>query len=80
MKMSTLSLRLPDSLHRKIKEFAKSEGISINQFITSAISEKISAFATKEYLEQRVTRADRKKFKEAISNIPDVEPEEYDKL
>ena len=42
--MSTLSLRLPDSLHKKIKEFSKQEGISINQFITIAVSEKISAF------------------------------------
>ena len=78
--MSTLSLRLPDSLHGKIREFAKEEGISINQFITSAVSEKMSAFATIEYLEMRAKRAGKKKFESAISHIPDVEPEDYDKL
>ena len=78
--MSTLSLRLPDSLHGKIREFAKEEGISINQFITSAVSEKMSAFATIEYLEMRAKRAGKKKFENAISHIPDVEPEDYDKL
>ena len=41
--MSSLSLRLPDSLHRKIRELAKEEGISINQFITTALAEKLSA-------------------------------------
>lgn len=78
--MSTISLRLPESLHRKVKEIAKKEGISINQFITSAVSEKMSAFATIDYLEERVKRADSKKFQEALSHIPDVEPEEYDRL
>lgn len=78
--MSTISLRLPDSLHRKVKELAKEEGISINQFITSAVSEKMSAFATIDYLEKRAKRADKKKFEKALSHIPDVEPEEYDRL
>jgi predicted transcriptional regulator len=38
--MSALSLRLPDSIHRHIKEFAQKEGISINQFIVTALAEK----------------------------------------
>lgn len=78
--MSTLSLRLPDSLHNKIREFSKEEGISINQFIASAASEKISAFATLDYLEVRAKRANKKKFDEALSRIPNTEPEEYDRL
>ena len=78
--MSTLSLRLPDSIHERVKEYAPKEGISINQFIASAVTEKISAFATKDYLELRAKRADIAKFEKAVSKIPDVEPEEYDKL
>ena len=78
--MSILSLRLPDSLHNKIREFSKEEGISINQFITSAAFEKMSAFATLDYLEMRANRADKRKFKKALSKVPSVEPEEYDRL
>jgi hypothetical protein len=78
--MSTLSLRLPDSVHKKIREFAKREGISINQFIASAVTEKISAFATIEYLKQRANHADAQKFRSALSNIPDVKPEDFDRL
>lgn len=63
-----------------MKEIAKKEGISINQFIASAVSEKMSAFATEDYLERWAERANREKFEEALSQIPDVEPEEYDKL
>ncbi|MFQ5674446.1 MAG: toxin-antitoxin system HicB family antitoxin [bacterium] len=78
--MSTISLRLPNSLHQKVKELAEKEGISINQFITSAVSEKMSAFATVDYLEQRANRADQKKFKKTLSLIPDIEPEKHDQL
>ncbi len=75
--MSTLSLRLPDSVHEKIKEFAKAEGISINQFIASAALEKLGAFATVDYLEKRAKRANDLKFREALLAIPDVEAEEH---
>ena len=78
--MSTLSLRLPESLHRKIKELSKAENISINQFITSALAEKLSALLTEEYLEKRAQRASKAKFEDALSKVPDVEPEEGDKL
>jgi hypothetical protein len=78
--MSTLSLRLPESIYKRVKEFAKKDGISINQFISSAVSEKISAFATKDYLELRAKRANPKKYKEALSMISDVEPEGFDLL
>ena len=46
--MSALSLRLPDSIHRHIKEIARKEGVSINQFIATAVTEKVSALMTEE--------------------------------
>ncbi len=78
--MSTLSLRIPESIYERVKEFAKKDGISINQFIASAVSEKVSAFATKDYLEMRASRADHKKYTDALAVIPDVEPEKFDRL
>jgi len=46
--MSTVSLRLPNFLHKEVKGIAKEEGISINQFITTALAEKMSALRTQE--------------------------------
>ena len=51
--MSTLSLRLPNSLHEQIRQLAKREGISINQFIASATAEKMTALLTEEYLKKK---------------------------
>lgn len=78
--MSTLSLRLPDSLHRQVKELASEEGISINQFVATAVAEKMSALLTEAYLQQRAARGDRGRYEDALSRVPDVEPEQDDRL
>ena len=69
--MSALSLRLPDSIHRHIREIAKREGVSINQFISSAVSEKISAIMTEEYLSERAKRARKGDLKKILDRVPD---------
>jgi len=70
--MSALSLRLPDSIHRHIREIAKREGVSINQFISSAVSEKISAILTEEYLAERAKRAKKGDLKGRLVKRPAV--------
>ena len=78
--MSNLSLRLPESLHKQVKELAKKEGVSINQFVTTALAEKLSALMTQDYLEARAQRGDREAFERALAKVPDAEPEERDCL
>lgn len=78
--MSTLSVRLPDSLHRQIRRLAQQEGISINQFISTAAAEKMAALMTLDYLEERAKRGSGKKFEAALAKLPDVEPESHDRL
>lgn len=78
--MSVLSLRLPDSLHKQVKELAAREGISINQFVATAVAEKMSALMTEEYLEERAARGTRAKYEAALAQVPDVEPDENDRL
>ena len=78
--MGALSLRLPESLHRKLGEVAQREGISINQLISSAVAEKMSALMTEEYLEARAKRASRRRFETVLAKVPDVEPQENDRI
>jgi len=78
--MSTISLRLPESLHKRIRELASEDGISINQFISTAAAEKLAALMTVEYLEKRAKRGSREKFEAALARLPDAEPDEQDKL
>jgi hypothetical protein len=78
--MSTMSVRLPDSLHKRVRDLAKREGISINQFIATALAEKLSALLTSEYLEERARRGNRKRFERALGKVRDGEPAPGDRL
>lgn len=78
--MSALSVRLPDSLHRRLAEVAEREGVSINQLINSAVAEKMSALMTEEYLAERAKRGTRRKFAAVLAKVPDVEPEASDRI
>ena len=72
--MSTLSLRLPDSLHNQIRALAKKEGVSINQLLASAAAEKVAALLTEEYLEERAKRASGERFRAVLAKVPRVSP------
>lgn len=78
--MSTMSLRLPESLHERAREIAKREGVSINQLVATALAEKLSALDTVDYLEARAARGSRRAFLGALSRVPDAPPIEGDEL
>jgi hypothetical protein len=78
--MGALSLRLPESIHRHIREIAKAEGVSINQLISSAITEKISAIMTEEYLQKRADRANIKDMEAVLNKVADRKPLKGDEL
>lgn len=78
--MSALSIRLPNSLHERVRELAGREGISINQLVATALAEKLSALMTADYLEARARRGSRTKFLAALARVPDVEPDPWDRL
>jgi len=78
--VSTLSLRLPESLHKQVRELADREGISINQFVVMAVAEKMSALLTEEYLEERARRGNRSRFERAMAKVKNRSPEPKDRL
>lgn len=72
--MSTLSLRLPDSLHERARQVAKREGTSMNQLIATALAEKLSALDTVAYLEERGTSGSRNEYLRALGRVPSRSP------
>jgi hypothetical protein len=78
--MGRMSIRLPNSLHEQVRQLAEREDISINQFITMALAEKLSALMTEDYLRQRAARGSRATFEAAMGKAPDTDPAEHDQL
>lgn len=77
--MSTISVRLPDSLHRMAKSIAAEDRVSMNQFIASAVAEKVAALTTESYLKERAERASAEKFRAAMAAVPASPPKEFDR-
>ena len=78
--MSIVRVEIPDSLHQSLSDLASRDGISIDQFISTAIAEKLSALMTENYLKDRARRGNRTKYEAILAKVPDVEPEEYDRI
>lgn len=76
--MSTISLRLPNSIHNRVKELAKMDGVSINQFISIALTEKLSVMNAADYLEKRAKRGSREKFESVLNQVSNRSPEPFD--
>ena len=70
--MTALTIRLPNSVHESIKELAKRDGISVNQFIASAAAEKMASFLTVEHLKREAAKGKRKDFEKFLRLIPDT--------
>ena len=72
--MTALTIRIPESLHKNIKDLARKEGISVNQFIASAAGEKMASLLTLDYLRREAATGRREEFERFLAAVPDREP------
>ena len=72
--MSTLTIQMPESLARQLRECAAKEGVTLDQLLSSAAAEKLSALLTVDPLRQRALRAKREDFLAFLAASPDVPP------
>jgi hypothetical protein len=78
--MSALNLRLPDSIHRHVRQIAKQDGVSINLFIASAVAEKISALETADSITTRAQNSRKGALKAVLDRVPKRQPLSRDEL
>lgn len=78
--MSTLNVNIPESLRRRALSLAQDDGVPLEQFIATALAEKVAVLDADSYIRERAARGSREKFDRVLSKVPDVEPEEHDRL
>ena len=83
---SNYALRLPASLKKEVEKVVADDGTTLNQFIVSAVAEKLSVLKTAEYFATRASRADLAKFDKLMARgggqpprAGDEIPKEYKK-
>ncbi|HEY6465751.1 MAG TPA: toxin-antitoxin system HicB family antitoxin [Candidatus Acidoferrales bacterium] len=81
MRRSNFALRVPPTLLKEARKAAESEGVALNQLITLALAEKVSAMRTEEYFAQRARRADPVRVTRILDRVgSDNPPAEDDEL
>jgi hypothetical protein len=73
----TVSVNIPDDLYRQAREIADSQHLSVDDVISSAFAEQLAAL---ERLRQRAARGNRETFVQVLKKVPDVEPDDCDRL
>ena len=63
---STYPLRLPRSVKAAVKRIARKEGISVNQFVATAVAEKLAVLSTATFFAERKARADLPRFRRLL--------------
>jgi len=79
-KTSTYPLRLPVSLKVALEKLSKQDGTSMNQFVVTAVAEKISALSTATFFDERRAKGDRQTFRRILNRKGGEPPRPGDEL
>ena len=75
---TTYPLRLPRSIKAAVEKMARSEGTSMNQFVATAVAEKLAVMSTAAYFSERRSRADLAAFKRILKRKGGAAPRKGD--
>ena len=78
--MSTLTIQMPEGLARQLRECAAREGVPVDQLMSAAAGEKLSALLTVDHLRDRARQAKREDFLAFLNGSPNVPPMPGDEL
>jgi len=78
--MSLMNVNIPESLRLRAESLAQKDGVTLDQFIATALAEKVAVLDADTYIQKRAARGSREKFERVLAKVPDVEPKAHDRL
>jgi hypothetical protein len=78
--MKTIEAQIPEPVLKQAQELAAREHIPVEQIISLAVTQSVGVWSNQSYIALRASRASREKFLDALKEVPDVEPPDYDRL
>lgn len=71
------SIALAEDLYNKTAELAAADRLSVEEFVSILLANRV---ASREFIDSRARLFDRADLDRALDRIPDVEPDDYDRL
>ena len=78
--MSSLSISLPDSVRERVESLAREDGVSIDAFVVSVLSQRVAVAEVDSYVRRRAARGSAEQMLEILRQAPKIEPEPHDRL
>lgn len=78
--MSTISITLPDSLRQRAESMAREDGVPLDAFVANVLSQRVAVAEADSYIRHRAKRGSAEKMLDILSQAPQVEPEERDRI
>lgn len=78
--MKTIEAQIPEPVLKQAQELAARENIPLDQLISLAVTQAVGVWSNESYVALRAKRGNREKFLDALKEVPDVAPPDYDRL
>ncbi|MDQ3179798.1 MAG: hypothetical protein M3Q33_04685 [Acidobacteriota bacterium] len=78
--MTQFQTKIPDAIYKQAAAFAEKENLSLEQVINLALAHSLGTWTAESMIAERAKRGSREKFLEFMAHVPDVEPDEQDRL
>ncbi len=78
--MSTLSIQLPDSIRQRVEVLAREDGVGVDAFVATVLSQRIAVAEADSYVRRRAAQGSARQMLDILEKAPKVEPEKRDKL
>ena len=78
--MSTLTISLPDTIRRRVEDLAREDGVPLDHFIASTLSQRAAVADADSYIRRRARHGSPERLEALLAAAPDTPPDEADKL
>lgn len=78
--MSTLSIQLPDSIRQRVEVLAREDGVGVDAFVATVLSQRIAVAEADSYVRRRAVQGSARQMLDILEMAPKVEPEERDRI
>jgi len=72
-----VKINVPDDIYRKAEAAAREQRMSVGEILESAVEEHWQAW---DALKTRAAKGNPEKFRAVMAKVPNVEPDDYDRL
>lgn len=78
--MGNLQINLPNSVRERVEQLAQEDGLSVDEYLATVISQRIAVAEADSYIRRRGSRGSAKRMLQTLRRAPDIEPESWDRI